>query len=122
MPNWWEEVHGLNINSPKNDFSDSNLDKDKDGYTQLEDYLNWSAQPHYFVVLGDSKVISLKNIYRGYEKNPVYSFSDVKNGEVHLNGDEVQFKATQKGLASFKITVIDAEEDSMTRVINLFIK
>jgi hypothetical protein len=40
LPDAWERKHGLNPNSPPNDFSDSNADPDGDGYTHLEDYLN----------------------------------------------------------------------------------
>jgi hypothetical protein len=36
----------LNPVSPGGDFSDSNADPDGDGYSNLEDYLNWVAAPH----------------------------------------------------------------------------
>lgn len=36
MPDWWERRNGLNPHDP----SDANADKDKDGYTNLEEYLN----------------------------------------------------------------------------------
>ena len=45
MPDAWEIAHGLN---PK-DASDAALDPDKDGYTNLEEYLN-GTDPHQFVV------------------------------------------------------------------------
>lgn len=35
MPDFWESQHGLDLN-----VNDSNLDKNKNGYTNLEDYLN----------------------------------------------------------------------------------
>ena len=122
LPNWWEEVHQFNTASSVNDFSDANNDDDKDGFTQLEDYLSWMAQPHYFLVLDESIKLSLTNYFEGYENKPVYSFSEEKNGIVSLNKDEIQFKATKKGLASFKIKVKDAEGDSMSRIINLYVK
>ena len=37
MPDVWEEARGLNSNSP----ADRNSDRDDDGYTNLEEYLNW---------------------------------------------------------------------------------
>jgi hypothetical protein len=43
LPDWWETTKGLNPNSPAGDFSDSNGDPDADGYTNLEDYLNYLA-------------------------------------------------------------------------------
>ena len=36
MPDEWETKHGLN---PKN-AADSSMDRDKDGYTNIEEYLN----------------------------------------------------------------------------------
>ena len=47
LPNWWETVKGSNPNSVQGDFTDANTGTGN-GYTQLEDYLNWMAQPHYF--------------------------------------------------------------------------
>ncbi len=37
VPDAWEKEHGLNPNDP----ADRNLDRDRDGYTNLEEYLNW---------------------------------------------------------------------------------
>ena len=39
MPNQWETRKGLNANDP----TDGAVDPDCDGYTNLEDYLNWLA-------------------------------------------------------------------------------
>ena len=44
MPDEWEKKHGLN----PNDASDGPLDKDKDGYTNIEEYLN-GTEPAVFV-------------------------------------------------------------------------
>lgn len=63
LPNWWEKAFGLNENSKAGDFSDANSDVDKDGFTQLDDYLNWMAQPHYFVNSGDKKVLTSLQIF-----------------------------------------------------------
>ena len=122
LPNWWEEAHQLNPKSSKDDFSDSNNDADSDGYTQLEDYLNWMAQPHYFINLGETIESALVDFFKGYENNPVYNFSEVKNGKVSLKTNVIKFESTKKGLASFKIMVKDADGDSMTRLINIYAK
>ncbi len=39
LPDWWERQHGLNPDNP----ADGAMDTDGDGYTNLEDYLNWLA-------------------------------------------------------------------------------
>lgn len=122
LPNWWEKAKGLNENSKVGDFSDANSDSDKDGFTQLDDYLDWMAKPHYFVNSGEKTSLTVADFFKGYEKNPVYTFSDVKNGKVVLNGKGIQFTASEKGLGSFIITVKDSEGDSMSRTINFFVK
>lgn len=122
LPNWWEKAFGLNENSKAGDFSDANLDNDKDGFTQLDDYLDWLAKPHFFINLEDQLKFSVKDYFKGYEKKPVYTFSEVKNGKAILKGKEIQFTASEKGLASFVISVKDSEGDTMSRTINLFVK
>ncbi|MBP1224178.1 polysaccharide lyase family 1 protein [Flavobacterium sp. 1355] len=122
LPNWWEKALSLNENSKAGDFSDANQDTDKDGFTQLDTYLDWMAQPHYFVNTGDKKVLNATDFFKGYENKPVYTFSDLKNGKVVLQGKEIQFTAIEKGLASFILTVKDADGDSMNRTINFFVK
>ena len=122
LPNWWEKAFGLNENSKAGDFSDANQDVDKDGFTQLDNYLDWMAQPHYFMNLGEKKALNAVDYFKGYEKKPVYTFSDLKNGKAVLKGKEIQFTTVKKGFASFVLTVKDADGDSMSRTINFFVK
>ena len=122
LPNWWEKAFGLNENSKAGDFSDVNADADKDGFTQLDNYLDWLAQPHYFVNSGEKVVLTAADFFKGYEKKPVYTFSEVKNGKVVLKGKEIQFTASEKGFSSFIISVKDADGDTMSRTINFFVK
>ncbi|KAF2079993.1 pectate lyase family protein [Flavobacterium sharifuzzamanii] len=122
LPNWWEKAFGLNENSKAGDFSDANQDTDKDGFTQLDNYLDWLAQPHYFMNSGEKKTLSAADYFKGYENKPVYTFSDLKNGKVVLKGKEIQFTTVEKGFASFVLTVKDVDGDSMSRTINFFIK
>ncbi|MEN2398984.1 T9SS C-terminal target domain-containing protein [Flavobacterium sp. MC2016-06] len=122
LPNWWEKEHNLNVNSSAGDFSDANLDADKDGFTELDNYLDWLAHPHYFVKAGENVALSAPDYFKGYENKPVYAFSEAKNGSVSLNGNEIQFKPFQNGFASFVITVKDADGDTMSRLVNFFVK
>ena len=41
MPDWWEIEHGLDPNDP----AEGNRDRNGDGYTNLEEYINWLADP-----------------------------------------------------------------------------
>ncbi|KUJ61041.1 pectate lyase [Flavobacteriaceae bacterium CRH] len=122
LPNWWEKAFGLNENSTGGDFSDTNSDADKDGFTQLDEYLDWMSKPHYFINSGEKKELSAVDYFKGYENKPVYTFSELKNGKVVLKGNEIQFTAIEKGFASFVLTVKDVDGDSMSRTINFFVK
>ena len=122
LPNWWEKAIGLNENSKAGDFSDANSDTDKDGFTQLDDYLDWMAKPHFFINLEDQLKFSIKDYFKGYEKKPDYDFTVLGCGLGALNGEEIQFNAIQKGLGSFVISVKDADGDTMSRTINFFVK
>ncbi|TDD97809.1 T9SS C-terminal target domain-containing protein [Flavobacterium cellulosilyticum] len=122
LPNWWETAKGLNPNSKSGDFSEANLDSDKDGFTQLDDYLGWMAEPHYFINSGDTLELNALDFFKGYEKKPVYTFSDETNGSLTLKGNKVQFNSDKKGFATFTLTVKDADGDSMSRIINVFVK
>ena len=63
MPDWWEEVKGV---------SDGNADDNGDGYTNLEEYLNWLAEPHFTLKQGESLTLNLKEYFAGYTKNPKF--------------------------------------------------
>lgn len=41
LPDWWEVAHKLKPGAP----ADGKLDRDGDGYTNLEEYLNWLVDP-----------------------------------------------------------------------------
>ena len=122
LPNWWEKAFGLNENSKAGDFSDANSDTDKDGFTQLDNYLDWLAQPHFFINSGEKLTLDAKEYFKGYEIKPIYTFSDVVNGKVATKGSTIEFTSAQKGLASFKITVTDKDGDTMSRIVNVFVK
>lgn len=122
LPDWWEKAFGLNENSKAGDFSDANADLDEDGFTQLDNYLDWMAQPHFFVKSGEQTVLNAADYFKGYEASPVFKFSDLTNGRVILKGKEVQFTPIESGFASFVLTVKDADGDTMSRTINFFVK
>ncbi|KJD34782.1 pectate lyase [Tamlana nanhaiensis] len=122
LPNWWEEAKGFNINSEVGDFSDANKDEDKDGFTQLEDYLNWLAQPHYVIQADETLSLMVSEFFKGFENNPVYTISEVQNTSAVIENNQIKINPKSTGFASFKISVKDADGDNMTRLVNLFIK
>lgn len=124
LPNWWEMIKGLNPNSPANDFSDSNGDPDGDEYTNLEDYMNWLAAPHFDCTNGTPLDIDLTPFTRGFTNNsPVYTVSVPTGGTVTLigGGQMARFTSTvtTNALGRFTFSVTDAQGDSLTNTIGL---
>ena len=119
LPNWWEKAKGLNVNSAKGDFSEANSDSNKDGFTELENYLNWLAEPHLLLNKGELVEISVKDLFRGFTKTPEYS---VIGDSVNVKNGKISFLSKETGFMEIEIEVTDAEGDSMRRKVNLYIQ
>ena len=119
LPDWWEFLRGTNSNSAANDFSDSNADPDSDGYTALEDYLNWMAAPYAATAPGVAVSINLAPFSAGFT-SATYSVSGATGGTValHANGHTAVFTPASAGLASFNFTIADGAT-SVTRKVGV---
>jgi hypothetical protein len=126
LPDWWEQIRGTNPNSAPGDFSDANADLVGDGYTELERYLNWLAQPHYQCTNGMVLSVDLTQFTRGFTNNsPTYAVFGATNGTVGLNaGGRTALFTNSVGtnaLGSFLFKVTDASGFAYTNSINLHI-
>jgi hypothetical protein len=122
MPDWWERIQGFNTNSASGDFSDSNNDADGDGYTALEDYLNWLALPHYNCTNGAPLSVDLNQYTRGFTNfGPTYAVFAAVNGTVGLSGRTALFtnSLTTNALGSFKFKVTDNTGFAYTNTVNV---
>jgi hypothetical protein len=120
LPDWWEKLHQLNAHSAQGDFSDANGDADKDGYTNLDDYLEWLASPHLEGSAGKALNIDIKALSRGYTAKCTYKVSNEVNGQARLSDKGVlTFTPAKSGLASFQFTVTDAAGSKFTRQVNV---
>ncbi len=123
MPDWWEELNGFNKNSTPGDFSEANADADNDGYTNLEEYLNWLATPRAEVAPNATLQVDLSKLTRGYTNAPVHVVSSAQNGTVTLGADGKTASFTPSGdfvgLASFAYSVTDADSSSMSGIVNI---
>ncbi|MBI3879268.1 MAG: T9SS C-terminal target domain-containing protein [Verrucomicrobia bacterium] len=123
LPDWWENLLGLNPNSAPGDFSDANADPDGDGYTRLEDYLNWLAASHVECVRNARVEVELARLTTGYTDAPAFAVTNATNGTVLLLADGHTARFTPPtnftGLAGYNFTVTDAAGDSMTQTIRL---
>ncbi|HKW28080.1 MAG TPA: Ig-like domain-containing protein [Verrucomicrobiae bacterium] len=127
LPDWWELAKGLNPDSAAGDFSDSNADPDGDGYTDLEDYLNWLAAPHLDCIRNAYVDVDLMRFTRGFTNNsPVYTVSNPTNGTVVLlaGGTIARFTPATGfyGTGGFQFEVTDASGFSCTNVVGVHVR
>lgn len=122
LPDWWETLHGSNLNSAKDDFSDSNADLDKDGYTALEDYLEWMSVPHFYLHNGVSDTISLSRFTLGYI-NPAYSCENSGLFNLNIDGSNaiITPKSNANGISYLNMKATDNEGSEIIRVIGICI-
>lgn len=121
LPDWWESLFGSNPNSPPGDFSDSNADPDGDGFTALENYLNWIAAPYAATAPNQIVTVDLSR-YSGGFASATYAVSAPNGGSVALLGDghTAAFTPTTgfTGLASFNFT-LSGGGSTMTRTVGV---
>ncbi|HEU6449554.1 MAG TPA: T9SS C-terminal target domain-containing protein [Verrucomicrobiae bacterium] len=126
IPDWWELMKGTDPNSAAGDFSDSNADPDGDGYTDLEDYLNWLAAPHVDCTRNSSVDVDLTQYTRGFTNfSPIYVVSNATNGSVSLvSGKIAHFTpiAGFYGLGSFQFKVTDSSGFSYTNTVGIHVR
>ena len=121
MPNWWENVKGLDpYVADNNSYSDAN------GYTALEEYLNWIAEPNYQINAGvETEVVDLKTLFAGFKGSTSYNIIGVPTGyEMHEKDAKlfVTPPANVCELVSVKVSADDGDGvGSMTRVVNLYV-
>ncbi|GIX50509.1 MAG: hypothetical protein KatS3mg132_703 [Limisphaera sp.] len=105
MPDFWELAMGLN----PTDARDRNL-AGPEGYTALEDYLNWRAGWHRICPRNGYIEIDLDELVQGWP-GLSYQVESGTNGSVELleGGHRVRFVAAHgfSGLASFGVRVSD---------------
>jgi pectate lyase len=105
LPDYWEQAVGLN---PLN--QDNNGDVNGDGYTNLEDYLNWLAGPHAVCNRDAPAAVNLRTL-NGGTTNLTFTVANGLNGIVNLLADNhtVQFQPVTNftGRASFTYMATD---------------
>jgi hypothetical protein len=105
MPDFWENGTGSNPN-----VVDNNLPSPSgSGYTRLEDYLNWLAEPHGIAPTNTTCDIELRQFTRGFTNySPTFSVANPTNGTVSLSagGKRARFVPTPGyiGPAAFTFT------------------
>ena len=116
MPDWWEMAAGVD---------NANADWNNDGYTNLEDYLNWMALPHY-TLSGAELTIDLKALFAGYANNPKFAIvENTSNLNVTISGTNLIIAAQRsaKGLPTLQIKATDDDNwGELTRQLNFYVE
>ena len=103
------------------DWSDAHRDDDRDGFTALDDYLNWMAAPHGFIDVNDTLTVDGAELFRGFTDSPVYTVVAVSGGSAAVSGASITFTPAACGLAALSIRVTDENDSTMTRTVGIFV-
>lgn len=119
MPDYWEQsIAGLNVL-----VADHNGDADGNGYTNLEDYLNFLGSLHAHMQKNTPRDINLRRFTSGFGSGATYTVFDAVGGTVALLADGFTARFTPEanyiGQARFRFTVQDAE--SFTDTVQLLV-
>lgn len=118
LPDWWESLFGTSTQSPAGDFSDSNADPDNDGYTALDNYLEWMSRPHYYIYNNAPAVINLNALVSNYKAPYNFEITDADGHEISEHGIQIAITdsvatvsatAAIRGVAFLTVTATDAE-------------
>ena len=116
MPDWWERCTGSDPLTANN-----NDDPDRDGYTLLEDYLEFMAHPYIIITPNGSGTIDLKEHFAGFfgqngkTVTPTFSLDkDIATGTFapNINGTTLTVSATMpdtETIGVFNVTCTDGE-------------
>lgn len=117
LPNWWEEIRGTDPKTRTRDYVDTNLDMNGDGYTELERYLDFMAQPHLFLQPGASVTIDVAPLFAGFTKTPVYYTSLIQQLKgVAITGSTLTLTASsEQVIGELVLKVEDADGDTCER-------
>jgi len=112
MPDFWEKAHG------SNPATDDAMQLAPDGYTLIEQYLNWLAEPHALTSAGTAVDFDLATVALGFaDVAPVFSVTSAC-GSVQLSTDQHTAHFTPAagfvGLSSFDFSVTGSDGSKYT--------
>lgn len=117
MPDEWEAaIEGLNVRA-----ADHNGDVNQNGYTNLEDYINWLAAPHAHTVKNKPLQIDLRPFTTGFNPDAAYTIDRVAHGAADIQPGQstVLFRPEPDftGTAELAFTVDDGDKMSCKVII-----
>ncbi len=117
MPDWWEEAMGYNPMS-----ADNNLYNEPNGYTHLEEYLNWAALPHITLQKTEPQTVALQPYFAGYNNNPRFTVVKAEGVNAKVEGMNLVLEAVSSGLATVAIEATDDDGwGTLVRQFNVYV-
>ena len=117
IPDWYERVAGTDAATANN-----NDDRNDDGYTDLEEYLEWLAKPHFIIKPDEEYAIDLKPYFAGIGEFEAGGSGTTRSGgtfKYTQDGSTLKVIATGEGLISINVTARDRNTGfGMTRQFN----
>lgn len=117
IPNWYETLTGTDP-----DVANNNEDHDSNGYTDLEDYLEWLAQPHFYIKANENYTIDLRPYFAGFKTFSVVSELPSTDNGLICESEGTTLKVTDligNRLATIAVTVRDSQTGyAMSRQFN----
>ncbi len=117
IPDIWKNAVGLNL------YTNQAMATAPDGYTYIEDYINWLAAPHAFVQT-NATVIDLWQYTLGFTNGGTYTVSGAANGSVTVTNSHYAFFKPNPGftgLTSFNFVAADPDGTTMTNTMGLLV-
>ena len=122
LPDWFERLGGTDAQTPNN-----NDDRNADGFTDLEDYLEWMAHPHYVIPGGtEAATLPLADCFRGIAGAQLTLVSQERIGgeaavqQAVIEGQDLLLKVDGEGLFSFVVSAASPVDGLQTsRRINV---
>ena len=124
IPRWFERVVGTDESAPNN-----NADTDLDGWTQLEDYLEFAAKPHVVIATGNSVKVNVADYFKGFTNVPAYTavcgpfiqggYVDARVQASVAASELTLIAGSSAGLSTVRMTVTDADGSAMTRLLHV---
>lgn len=116
IPNWFETAKGWSTSVANNNDCSDNTNY----FTNLEEYLNWMACPHFYnLTKGEACSISLGDYFAGYT-NPTYSVN-ASGITATLSGSTLTVTPTTEGLTSLTVTATQSGI-SLTKTFNIYVQ
>ena len=109
MADWYETATGK---------TDAQADSDGDGYTNLEDYLNYMATPNQMIAAGETASFDLADYFAGISDG---AFAVEGKGAIEGTTLKIATTAADKGFLQAQVTAAKGDV-KVTRVFNVYLE